>query len=141
MGISLELYRTAIGLFGGGKGEGRSFLLPKQMFYTKFNDNFMHRRKQWSAFLYTSYNGKFKAKVLLNSYLAFSILLQLLLVQCGDVERNPGPVDNNKQDVTVCHANIRSLKHKDLETGLLDRFLHIKCYLAGTFDIITLSKT
>ena len=41
----------------------------------------------------------------------------------------------------MCHANIRSLKHKDLETGLLDRFLHIKCNLAGTFDIITLSET
>lgn len=47
------------------------------------------------------------------------------------MHKNPGP---DYYDISVCHANIRSLKGKDI-------LLNIQCDFAGKYDIITLSET
>ena len=43
----------------------------------------------------------------------FYLLMLLLLLNYGDIERNPGPVNNfNYTDLSILHCNIRSLRHK-----------------------------
>jgi hypothetical protein len=51
----------------------------------------------------------------------------------NDVESNPGPA-KDFCDLSICHANIRSLKAKD-------RLLHVKCEFVDKYDIITLLET
>ena len=41
----------------------------------------------------------------------FGLVLFLLLLQCGDIEVNPGPV-NATYDVSILHLNIRSIRNK-----------------------------
>ena len=50
---------------------------------------------------------------------------------CGDINPNPGP---NTRPITVCHANIRSLKANN-------NFDHVSIDLAGSYDIIVLTET
>ena len=61
------------------------------------------------------------------------------LVRAGDIELNPGPglanVSSCFQDVSLCHANIQSLRSNP------DKFEHIKLQLSDNYDIITLSET
>ena len=56
----------------------------------------------------------------------------LTLLLCGDIHPNPGP--NTYADVKICHANIRSVCAPE-------KMDHIKCELADTYDIVTLSET
>ena len=142
MGISLNLYRASIGLFGGGTKKRLSFLFPKHMMHERFGAHFMHGRKQWSELLVNEKcNRAMKSRMLCKTILALTVILQLLML-CGDIENNPGPTDDNVScDISICHANIRSLKHIDPDTGNFDRLTHIKCHLVGSYDIITLSET
>ena len=59
------------------------------------------------------------------------LFIGLLLLCCGDVEVNPGPV--KLSTLSVCHVNIRGLSDTKLRA--------IKMNLCGKFDIITLSDT
>ena len=69
-----------------------------------------------------------------------SFIVQLLLL-CSGIHPNPGPWGpDDHRCISICHANIRSLKHTD-NYGNLDKLLHIKCNLANKFKIITLSET
>lgn len=68
------------------------------------------------------------------------LLLALLLLISGDVERNPGPAQEPPQassfiDISMCHLNIQSLK------STTEKFDHIKLQLIPEFDVITLSET
>ena len=73
------------------------------------------------------------SKNLLHGYIAYSLILQLLLAMCMDIHPNPGP-SADFRNLTICHANIRSVKGKN-------KLLHIETELAGKYDIITLSET
>ena len=56
----------------------------------------------------------------------------MLISLSGNVHSNPGP--DIHCDLSICHANIRSIK-------AIDRMNHISCELASKYDIITLSET
>ena len=58
------------------------------------------------------------------------VYLTLILIMCGDIEVNPGPVQSA---VKICHSNIRSLNKTNLD--------HINFDLCPYFDIICLSET
>ena len=71
---------------------------------------------------------------------AFTFVIQMLLL-CAGIHPNPGPgLTDDHRDISICHINIRSLKHID-KFGNRDKLLHIKCNLANQFKIITVSET
>ncbi len=115
----------------------RQFLIPKHLFFDRFNSNFTYGRCEWSQVLYQSLR---KPKCTVVDIIGFALLFQLLLL-CGDIHPNPGPVPHTTYcDITVCHANVRSLRSHNSD-GLYEKFEYIKCNLAGKFDIITISET
>ena len=59
-----------------------------------------------------------------------ALTLSILLLQCGDVHPNPGPIEIESK-LSVVHNNIRSLPNKTL-------FIEAEL---NSFDIITLSET
>ena len=58
---------------------------------------------------------------------------ELLLLRCGDIHSNPGPVHTTK-NLSICHSNIRSINSNE-------KLDHIRVDFGGRFDIITLSET
>ena len=65
-------------------------------------------------------------------FLIFVIII--LLITSGDVELNPGPINEKFcKLLNVCHVHIRSLSQSKLLT--------IKTSLSNVYDIITLSET
>ncbi len=109
MGISIEAYRAAIGSFFGSIKEDRHV----KKHYTNACLN-------WSRFL-------------LHSVITLSHLLCVLILLSGDVHTNPGPV-NHLHDVSLCHANIRSLKAND-------NMSHVRTDLGDKYDVIVLTET
>ena len=73
------------------------------------------------------------ANRLLQSIVAFSHVLIMILALSGDVHPNPGPNDNLK-DISVCHVNVRSL-------GAEGRMESIQTDLADKHDIIAVTET
>ena len=74
---------------------------------------------------------KIGLSVLSTTLIAVVISIVLLLL-CGDIELNPGPVQK-LVNLSVCHVNIR---------GLADsKMLALKTSLCNEFDIITISET
>ena len=69
--------------------------------------------------------------VLFTTIAATAISIVLLLL-CGDIELNPGPVQRLK-NLSVCHVNIRGLA--------ASKMLALKTSLCNVFDIITISET
>ena len=63
-----------------------------------------------------------------------------MLLICAGIHPNPGPVSQDHRVISICHANIRSLKHVD-KLGIYDKLMHIKCNLVKDFKIVTLSET
>ncbi len=59
------------------------------------------------------------------------IMVVVLIILCGDIQLNPGPV--KCKQLKVCHVNIRSLSRA--------KYLAIKLSLAKVYDIITVSET
>ena len=82
MGISLQAYRCAIGMFNGAK-------------YVVL---------QITSCVYAMTVG------ILALFFIF-IVLQMLLLS-GDIEVNPGPDEQNWSDISICHLNARSLPDK-----------------------------
>ena len=64
--------------------------------------------------------------------LTLIFLLIVLLLLCGDVESNPGPIQRLK-NLAVCHVNIRGLTSSKIRA--------IKASLCNVYDIITISET
>ena len=122
MGISLCQYRMSIGCFNNRISKSVCSSI------TKFH---------CSLFLIV----KFLLSTL--GYLLFLSFLIILLLECGDIECNPGPVDQSDNslycDISVCHLNIRSLKVKIDE--MLIKMEMIRYELAPKFDIITVSES
>ena len=76
---------------------------------------------------------KIKSKLYSHCIIATSLVIHMLIILSNDIHQNPGP-NYTMSDLTICHANIRSLKAKG-------KFLSIKTELAGKYDIIALSET
>ena len=107
------------------------------MFFDRFNSSFAYGRCEWSQIFRKTLR---KPKYTITNVIGLTLLFQLLLL-CGDIHPNPGPISHSTfSDITVCHANVRSLKSQNSD-GLYEKFEYIKCNLAGKYDIITISET
>ena len=72
----------------------------------------------------------FKAKIL--KLIILSVYLFLLILQSGDIEKNPGPSQNN-----ICHWNMNGITtHNYIKLSLLQAYNAIKNY-----EFICLSET
>ncbi len=124
MGINLDQYRSAIGGFNNFIKSKENMILIKLMkILTEL----------------AKYFGRLLIPILLIlPYKAF--VLALLLLRCGDVESNPGPL-------RFCHLNARSLlsdvdlnQHIQHQYSLLDEIYETLVYRSD-FDIIAISET
>ena len=126
MGISLNQYRISIGRFGGGMHRIK-YLIPS--FPNDRYDNWMfYGKREWARQL----KSISMSRPLVSSVIGWNICMHLILL-CMDVELNPGP--QLWADVSLCHANIRSIRNN------AEKLEHISCDLAQHYDIITLSET
>ena len=100
----------------------------------------MFRRNDWARSTYQARQRKLIKRHLALGIVAFSYIIQMLLL-CAGIHPNPGPppIDDHRL-ISICHVNIRSLKHVD-KFGNYDKLAHIKCNLANRFKIITVSET
>ena len=73
-----------------------------------------------------------RAGVLFKTIIAYSLLVNIFVLMCVDVQPSPGP-NPNRKTFNICHANIRSLKNAD-------KFNEIQCELGNTYDIVTFSE-
>ena len=136
MYIDVSLYRARIGSFHGSCYKNSNILIHSSFYRNIFSrstrigsfDSYLYGRREWTAT-----NKKFRfninsnrANCLVYSSLALFIILSSILQISGDVHPNPGP--QNWTDLSLCHANIRSIRAE----GRMD---HIRCELADRFDI------
>ena len=136
MGISLDQYRASVGLFI--TCSHNDITIPSGIFYksqnkqdwSKFNSWFF-TKKEWSRVLLCGHH-RLNFNVNYLNVIIPTLLTILLLSLCMDVHPNPGP---NWSDLTICHSNIRSLRNFN------EKLDHIRCDLAESFDIVTLSET
>ena len=135
MGVSILLYRASIGSFNNCIKKCVKLTYPRHLFDERENHCFSYKLHEWSQLLFKYHCKKplLNAKNLLRSYVAASIIIQLLLALCMDIHPNPGP-NTDHRNITICHINIRSIKGKD-------KLLHVKTDLAGRYDVIALSET
>ena len=95
---------------------------------------------------YTIANHKIIVKILCKCALRYIFLFQLCIFLpfimnnlkiCGDIESNPGPVNNPAQDLTVCHWNLNGIAaHNFVKISLLEAFNSV-----NNFDVICVSET
>ena len=132
MAIAIDAYRASIGIFVN-RVRDNSLIFPPRLF--KNNHNFSFGRKEWSNLITCekTYNHKIKARGILQSSIAISLLINILVLMCGDIQPNPGP-NLFRRDFNICHANVRSICNEE-------KFNQVKCELGQTYDIITLSET
>ena len=139
MGITINQYRVAIGMFGGGSKCHTFMYSSKHMSDYYFQPDSLkgwlfESRRSWSKNLLSVSKNKGKyCRQAISNVIGCSLLIHLLLLLCWDIETNPGPKD--RCDVSICHANIRSLR------GDKTKLDHISCGLSGKYDIITVSET
>ena len=141
MGVAITAWRAAIGTFYLRKrsSDKNPFLIPRHLFFGKFNSNYMFTEREWASYLRRDLY-KQRTRECLKSIIATSLLLQILLI-CAGIHPNPGPALCNEYcDISICHANVRSLKTRN-NLGMFDKLAEIRCNLADSFDIITLSET
>ena len=136
-GISIELWRAAVGLFV--KNSKHLKLMPRHMFFDKFNPNFSYSRRAWSKKLFGPHFSKRGFEYTGLGIAGLCLIIQMLLI-CAGIHPNPGPISQDHRVISICHANIRSLKHVD-KFGIYDKLMHIKCNLVKNFKIVTLSET
>ena len=135
MGICLEQWRVAVGLFHRCKiGGHHTFLL-------NINPIWFVRELLKNVFLFFNmFCGKFH-RLLDASILnyQFSIIMILLLLEAGDVERNPGP--NPDHTLSFLHLNIRSIRNKI--DFLKDNFtdFEVLCFSETHLDITVSSES
>ena len=58
-------------------------------------------------------------------------IIYILLLLCGDIESNPGPIDQNVYTVDILHLNVRSIRNK------IENLL----FLTSEFDILCFTET
>ena len=135
MGISIEAYRITIGTFCAAVKYKTLIKLPKSCFFNNGKGYMFYGQSEWTHMMFARRVNKhvITSKSLLIQVLGCSVFIHLLLlILSNDVHPNPGP--SFKKYISICHANVRSLKSGN-------RMLFIKSDLAGKFDIITLSET
>ena len=132
MPISVEAYRASIGLFNCCFFDSMKLRCPAHFFDRYCKLIWGHGVGSWSQYVHgcKMNKGRINSNANLKYIIAYSLVLQVLLLLANDVESNPGPFSNLK----ICHCNIRSLRVKD-------RLVHIKCELHNAFDIISISET
>ena len=140
MGVTLDAWRAAIGLFHHGRKPSsfKKYFMPKMMFHS--NDYFhTYSIREWARCLLKGRHCRMSTKLCMN-YVALTLIIQLALL-CSGIHPNPGPINNTEySDISICHVNIRSLKSRD-NYGFLHKMLHIKAELGNRYDIITVSET
>ena len=111
--------------------------LPSHLFYNSFNktkwtklNSCFFTRKDWKNS--KSYLQSLNVKNSVQTIIASTLVIHMLVLLSMDVHTNPGP---NWSDLTLCHSNIRSLRNCN------DKLDHIRCNLADNYDIITISET
>ena len=104
MNISLAQYRAVIGLFNGARFK------------------YFHNIVSIPAWMFMLAVG-----------IIIRLIILLVIMQCNDVEVNPGPTYTKFSKLKICHANVRSLTRAKLKD--------IQVTLADAYDIITLSET
>ena len=117
MGMSVEQYRACIGLFHSCVGV----------------KDYRSSLYFWS-FIYPN-------------FVFYNWVLKKLLLACGDIERNPGPViNNNKHSVNIGHVNIWSIlapyKVNNEQVASLKKFDLVKQHiLYHNYDVFGISET
>ena len=138
MCVSIVAWRAAIGIFNfcSKSSDIKKYFIPRNLFCSKHDILLLQGRRKWACFLKET-KGRISFHCM--NIVGLSLIIQMLLL-CSGIHPNPGPQqDNTYCDVSICHANIRSLKHRDNQT--LSKLDHNKCNLVGKFSIITLSET
>ena len=109
MNISLDQWRAVIGLFNA---------LRLNDFRPVFNLSMIFCVLLFLAFIYKLKMACRECCIRLHLFLRVNInssffmtVLLLLLLQAGDIERNPGPSEI-PQDLAIAHLNIRSIRNK-----------------------------
>ena len=135
MGISIQAYRIAIGNFNCTSKHMNILMFPSKRFFKDGNHYFSYHLHEWSLHInkMTINQSSIKSKLLVQNIIGIAVIIHMILVLANDVHPNPGP-GNDAFDLTVCHANVRSIKAEN-------KFLFLKSELANNFDIITLSET
>ena len=138
-GISVESWRVAIGSFNLCR-----YQKVKKIHTDSSNKFYSHIHDSWIIFIYwcLKFWRTFSNNSVQLVYYCYSLLLLIqILLLCSGVHPNPGPVGQNEYcDLSLCHANVRSLKVRNKD-GLLEKFEYIKCNLSQKYDIITVSET
>ena len=138
MGITITQYRASIGLFSGGVIRDKwifTFTHDKRFmfacgWYVCYGWGFKNKHA-WSKLIHGNESNHNKAREMLSSFMAISVVIQCLMLLAWDIHLNPGP---NWSDISICHANIRSIRNP----AKID---HISCELTNRYKIITLSET
>ena len=145
MGITITQYRISIGTFCGKEGKN-SLIFPhelsREFIGIEVNGCFSNwglwTRRQWANCLSKSSNmcSIFSSRSKICSLIGGCILLHMsiILLCSGDIHPNPGP--GRVKDISIVHANIRSLRR-----NYVTKLDEIRCTLADDYDIIILSET
>ena len=135
MGITLQAYRSTIGSFNGCTKHGNMNKFPSKLFFDHSSYTFEYGINEWSNKLYRLrlHAHVVRSRQFCLNAIAVSLVINILLCVANDVEKNPGP-NERVLDISICHANIRSLKGQN-------KMLNISTEFSGNFDIITLSET
>ena len=93
MGVSIEVYRSTIGSFNNSVKYCKTFVFPKHNLFNENNHNFSYKLHQWSQTLMRQKTNRhiLKLRLILNSAIASTILLHMLLILANDIHVNPGP--------------------------------------------------
>lgn len=124
MGICVDQWRVSIGLFQCCIFSGH------QTYSVSFDILFLVTCLK-KLFQNLRYNCNWVRNFLESSFynVQFLLIMCLLLLEAGDIERNPGPENNNS--ISIIHLNIRSIRNK-IEY-IQDNFLD--------FDILCFSES
>ena len=107
MGICLEQWRVSIGLFHCCLSGGYQTVILLYHFSLLFVLFCLNK-----VFQYFKYACKWLQCLLESSFFNFQFMLVMciLLLEAGDIERNPGPGTDNA--VSILHLNVRSIRNK-----------------------------
>ena len=135
MGINIQIYRATIGIFNCCIKTPKAIVFPKFQFNTSSNHCFSYKLHEWSNHLSHLRQNKnlINSRYLCRGFIGINLFIHILLIACHDIHPNPGP-PYDYTNISICHANIRSLKAKD-------KFLGIDTELTGKFDLIALTET
>lgn len=139
MAIDIDRWRASIGTFCPGYGPKGSAKF--RYCYDKDDLNFYGGKRKWANFLFETYLFHRVPRGYGLSFVSISLLFQgIILMLCGDIHPNPGPDEHVCSNLSVCHANMRSLKPLNIAEAN-EKVLHIECEFGKIMDIITISET